>query len=121
MGYDLHMTRREHWSDEDDTDTDDILEAEWEAVAHANLEPSDNADVWVLPDGRLQGLFPQNGNVLIRKPADAAVVAALFPLAQALDAQIQGDDGEVYGPDGDPLPVAVTTQKTGWLARLFGR
>jgi hypothetical protein len=44
-------------------------------------------------------------------------------LAHQLDARVQGDDGEFYGPDGEPLADEGPTDppKRGLFGRLRGR
>ena len=117
MGYDCHITRKARWFDEDGPT---ISRSEWEAVvAGSTLRPHDDPDVWILPDGARQVLVYGEDDILIQKPETEAAIAALSPLAQALDARIQGDDAAEYDPNRDGVRDAAGHRS--WLSRLIGR
>ncbi len=105
MGYELHITRRDFHADEDG--------------------PAISADEWlalVEADDKLE-LMPENGPYFVRflgetshgygmgrldwangcistKNPDEQILAKMLHVAEALDAHVQGDDGEVYvAPD----------------------
>ncbi|MEV6978724.1 hypothetical protein [Kitasatospora sp. NPDC093806] len=107
MGYDVHITRRAHWWDEEGPD---IAAAEWAAVVAAD---SDLARV-PLPPGRLgdtewavevgparvgdalpEALWWRAGRIVAKHPSDA-LIATMCRVAKVLDARVQGDDGEYY-------------------------
>jgi len=113
MGYDLHVTRKEHWFDETGPTIDF---AEW--VAYIASDPE------VVPDWENPGpenarfaaahgdvpLWWDDGEVLTKNPAPD-VIAKLVRIARALGARVQGDEGELYGTDpNDPTkPSAPET------------
>ena len=80
MGYDVHITRRENWWDEEGQD---INTAEWEAVVTAD------------PDLGTAPLWWTTGRIVSKNPSDA-VIAKMRVVAKALHARVQGDDGEYY-------------------------
>lgn len=57
-----------------------------------------------------------HGNVVSKNP-DREFRGKMWRLAQALNAKVQGDDGEFYDCFGNPTPRAWTTQSY-WLALL---
>ena len=42
------------------------------------------------------------GNVVVKNP-DPEIRRKMYAIALWLAAKVQGDDGEIYGPDGHPL------------------
>ena len=106
MGYDLHITRKEYWSDEDGPT---ISLAEWLTfVANdPDIEPDlENAEsenfVIVSHPKRWPLWWDPTGEIFTKNP-DSAVVAKLVQIAQLLDARVLGDDEEIYGVDvSDP-------------------
>jgi hypothetical protein len=105
MGYDLHITRAENWSENAGAE---IGPEEWLALVHADPElaidpvqgpyfarwsgPSRYPDPWL-------DWFA--GNVNTKNP-DSALLRKMVALANRLGARVQGDDGENY--DGtEPL------------------
>ncbi|MFC5666332.1 hypothetical protein ACFP3U_25610 [Kitasatospora misakiensis] len=80
MGYDVHITRRENWWDEEGQD---ISAAEWDAVIAAD------PGLMVVP------LWWNAGRIVSKNPSDA-VIATMREVAKALGARVQGDDGEYY-------------------------
>jgi hypothetical protein len=101
MGYDLHITRRKDWADQDGPQ---ITEAEWRAFATSTadfelqLMDGEVYGVWknpaVVPE---QWLLLSDGNLYTKNP-DERFIAKMIDIASALGAKVQGDDGEVYGP-----------------------
>lgn len=133
MGYDLHITRRTDWPDDGSSITFD----DWMAVASADpeLRPDGYLDMGLPAGGTFrQPLFvwachphygeaggtPSlaliHGNVVSKNP-DREFRCKMWRLAQALNAKVQGDDGEFYDCFGNPTPRAWTTQSY-WLALL---
>ena len=119
MGYDLHITRRAHWSDRGD----DIGFEEWEALVAADpelkLEGFAEADspsgqririespgltAWRPGDGRriVTWFDLRRGEVSTKNP-DARIFAKMWSIAVQLRARIQGDEGEFYGADFHPV------------------
>ena len=80
MGYDVYITRRENWWDEEGQDTS---AAEWEAVIAA--DPA----LVVVP------LWRNAGRIVSENPSDA-VIATMREVAKVPGARLQGDDGECY-------------------------
>jgi hypothetical protein len=64
VGYDVHITRKENWFDENG--------------------PAISLDEWAAVD------------------PDPKILRKMFVIAQNLAAKVQGDEGEIYGSDGDP-------------------
>lgn len=86
MGYDLHITRREDWTDE--TGPEISLE-EWNEL----VERHSATDV-------VRGaLYWERGEVIAKNP-DVALVRQMVAMAERLGGRVQGDDGEIYDPDG---------------------
>lgn len=106
MGYDLHITRREFWSDDEGPA---ITLEEWSAYARGDAEieadPENPApENWRL--ARHAQKWPlwwdERGEVYTKSP-DAAAIGKMVWIARALSATVQGDDGEIYGEDpSDP-------------------
>ncbi len=119
MGYDVHITRRDFWADEGN----DISKAEWLAYAQKqpNLRITEEDEVWLSPaKGEDWPLWWFQGTIDTKNPPDA-VIAGMARIAQALNATLQGDDGEHYDTNAirsDPPPPS---RKPGFLSRLFGR
>ena len=100
MGYDVHVTRAENWADNAD---DEITAQEWLEIIkqdHELVPSPENGDYFVIWRGANK--YPEtwfcweNGNVSTKNP-DIATLNKLSQIAQKLNAQIQGDDGEIYG------------------------
>jgi hypothetical protein len=111
MGYDVHITRADTWTDSEEAP---IAGDEWKAFVDAaqDLEwaherPWANMEVdlvvWTaVPDGS-EWLALLYGNIESKNPGEP-FRARMYEIAAALSARVQGDDGELYGPDGQPLP-----------------
>jgi hypothetical protein len=99
MGYDLHITRRASWSDEDGLA---ITLAEWQQLVADDPELAFDSGTardtasWS-GDSTLDEpwLMWCDGEVRTKNP-DEALIRKMIALAAQLDAQVQGDDGEVY-------------------------
>lgn len=123
MGYDLHITRRKDWSGPGR----EIAAKEW--LAYVEKDPelsiakengpyfakwvgnSSFADAW---------LDWSEGNVYTKNP-DEALIEKMVSIARALDARVQGDDGEVYRSGYEPpeRPRAqVRNHLRNWLRSL---
>ncbi|MFJ3405312.1 hypothetical protein [Promicromonospora sp. NPDC090134] len=113
MGYDLHITR----SSAPDGGGPRIGADEWRALVETDAElrlhdgitaalPGGHVLTIPSPDLAAWSGHPQHaevpfrfhdGRVTVRNP-DEAVLAKMIDLAGALDARVQGDDGEFYPP-----------------------
>jgi hypothetical protein len=138
MGYDVHITRADHWPESDDTP---ISIAEWEALVkrdpELSLEPTLEAK---LPDGRVlrtdspgmarfKGVVHflyEEGRVTVTDP-DRETIRKMRAIAQALGARVLGDDGECYdesddgdGGDGGPIIARATprSEPKAWWRRI---
>lgn len=80
MGYDVHITRRENWWDEEGQA---INTEEWDAVVAARPGLA-TAPVWW-----------SAGRIVSKNPGDT-VIAEMREVARVLEARVQGDDGEHY-------------------------
>lgn len=120
MGYDLHITRRADWADEEgpaitqaewesyittdpDLRLDGYMEATTAAGATLRMEEAGIA-VWIAhPHLTEHGgwiTLDSRGNIVVKNP-DEAFRQKMWKIAQALDARLVGDEGETYGPDGE--------------------
>lgn len=98
MAYDIHITRREYWSDDG---APEISASDW--AAHVASDPQ------IAPDqlngehdfvflAHPQGAFPifwSRGEILI-SGADDAMLSKAIAIAAALNAKVLGDDDEQY-------------------------
>jgi hypothetical protein len=103
VSYDLHIIRSHDWTNASD---DPISFEEW--ISHARADPS-LADAGVLslrdvepseqtvfafgPDGT--SFHWWRGEIVVTLAAEGDI-ARLLPIARALNARVQGDDGEFY-------------------------
>jgi hypothetical protein len=114
MGYDLHITRAEDWTEAADQP---IRVDEWLAVAaaHPDLAPAEGMELGFLLDGEDGvGLYWQDDGRIVVRGADEGDVPRLVGLADALGARLIGDDDERYRADGssfEPRPMSTA----GWL------
>lgn len=99
MGYDFHITRKEHWADEEGPH---ISLNEWIAYAgnDAEVKPdSDNPGVenWIVTthDSACPVWWDETGEVVAKNPGQS-MVEKMIAIANALGARVLGDDGEVY-------------------------
>ena len=140
MGYDIHITRRAFWADEDGpvisleawmahcaTDASLVaMPVRNEAGGIVMDDPSPGSVAYQLPNGEWWPMWWDEGGVLTKNPP-VGTFAKLAEIAAAFQAQVQGDDGEQYDASGERI-VATTPQPSGensdnrsWLGRLFGR
>lgn len=106
MGYDLHITRKASWSDEDGAT---ISEQEWRRVIEEDQElkldtetrcvMSDGQYVFASWNGQAGALGYHDGQITSKNPPEP-LIRKMVAIAQRLNANVQGDDGEVYQPDG---------------------
>ena len=123
MGYDIHITRRKDWSDDDSGAP--ITEAEWLALAQRDptLKSVEHSRTFfeVTDSAGWFDLF--EGNLFTKNP-DSQTFRKAHSLAADLAAKVQGDDGEVYVPNGESFdpgetqPIATRSGRL-TLALLF--
>lgn len=117
MGYDLHITRKDCWAEEEDERR--ISAEEWKAYADADpelikdLESSDETDyVFIRQAGNWPLWFNSRlGNIYTKNP-DIDVIQKMVKIALVLKARVQGDDQEFYDFTGEPqreLSVAASS------------
>ena len=107
MGYDIHITRRKHWSAEGEPQ---INFDEWKTIVNSDpqLEPvggtgQEESTIMMCDESRRAAryFYYSDGQVFVKKPC-TAVLMKMLAIAQKLNAQVMGDDEEVYAPDGTP-------------------
>lgn len=106
MGYDLHITRKEFWSDDDGpaitldewlayVAQDPEIELDPQNPGPENYVITSHLDRWPL-------WWHRSGELNTKNP-DHRAIAKLVQIAQKLDARVLGDDDEIYGLDpSDP-------------------
>jgi hypothetical protein len=130
MGYDLHITRKDNWSDEAGPVID---EAEWRRIIDEDGELSLDMDSqsqvsdgqWVFAAWKgEQGVLWWRAGEIVSKNPDELLIAKMVQIAGRLGATVQGDDGEIYREDGSyvqprsslpPPRHGVTTRIASWL------
>lgn len=99
MGYDLHITRAEHWAENRDAYiTADELSSLVESDAELTPDPRNGMHcvVWSGPSEYDEPWFDwSDGNIYAKYP-DAPMLGKMLQIAARLGAQVQGDDGEIY-------------------------
>jgi hypothetical protein len=119
MGYDVHITRAEHWTEAEDEPISleqwkDYLASDPEMrpdkVAEAPLESggtlryeSEGLAVWTAWPGHGRGgnfawFDHRDGEIVVKNP-DEAILAKMCSIAEKPGARVQGDDGEEYPED----------------------
>lgn len=106
MGYDLHITRKECWADDEDAGF--ISLPEWKTYIENDPDiipdqenPHDENHVYIRADGNWPLWFnPRLGNIYTKNPPPD-VIEKIVKIAAALKARVQGDDQEFYDLDGN--------------------
>ncbi len=106
MGYDLHITRKDCWAEEEDKRS--ISMSEWKAYVNNDVEiildtenPDENNYLYIREDENWPLWFnPRLGNIYTKNPPDD-VIQKIVKIAAALKARVQGDDQEFYDLDGN--------------------
>jgi hypothetical protein len=135
MGYDLHITRKENWFDEDESN--EIKLTEWTEYIKADSEmrldnqataTTDNGDnvtyknnglaVWTSYskdglDDNSAWFDLRAGNVTVKNPDDE-IKNKMIDIADQLNAKVQGDDGEIYGTKILTKDTLETKDKRPW-------
>jgi hypothetical protein len=115
MSYNLHITRKKNYTDETGPD---ITADEWLAYVandpELRLDP-DNGPYFVqigkwseFPQAWLDWL---DGQIHAKNP-DPPIIVKMLQIATALDASVQGDDGEIYLEDPDKKGEFMVEQPT---------
>ena len=134
MGYDLHITRKDDWWDEDGPV---ITLDKWLAVVEADPDLRlDGFAEMILPDGATLRMddpsltvwtvpaepvwFRHVEDRIICKNPDDEIIAKMVQLAAQLGGNVQGEEGERYDgstpPEAGP-PDAATPKKRRWFGR----
>jgi hypothetical protein len=117
MGYDIHITRRENWYDEDISNQislqewKDYIESDAEMrldnFAEARLQSgeilrveSEGLTVWTTYSGddnnSNHAWFDfRDGNIVVKNP-DEEIMRKMLSIADKLNAKMQGEHGEIY-------------------------
>ncbi|MBD8528309.1 hypothetical protein [Pseudomarimonas arenosa] len=138
MGYDMHITRKPQWFDDDGPE---ISLDEWKAYlfGESQFASDGSAEVRSLsgavlrleseglaawcgysahePGGNMAWFLYTKGNLVVKNP-DEETRRKMYQVAVALGARVQGDEGEFYGADGEQLndapPAASSTATRPW-------
>lgn len=116
MGYDVHITRKENWFHEDNREIpliewkeyikydremrlDNYAETETSGDSIIRVE-SEGLAVWTSysgheRDGNMAWFDYRAGNITVKNPDDE-ILTKMVAISEALNAKVQGDDGEVY-------------------------
>ncbi len=108
MGYDLHITRKDCWADEEDKSS--ISRDEWKAYVETDPE------ITLDPDNPFEDYFlyiraeenwplwfnPRLGNIYTKNPP-TDVIEKIVTIAATLKARVQGDDQEFYDLNGNMI------------------
>jgi len=122
MGYEIHVTRKENWFDEDGPA---ISIEEWSKLVASDSEmrmdgfaeattpdgstlrvENDGLAVWMAysghdESGNMAWFRFGGGNIIVKNP-DMEILKKTWQIAQQLSAKVQGDDCELYDKNGDP-------------------
>jgi hypothetical protein len=122
LGYEVHITRAESWLDRESRP---IELAEWVAYAEAALDLSRHGPnsageeaFRLRVDGTETWLAWRAGEIYSKNPP-RPVRARMHRVARALDARVQGDEGELYDEGGEPIASADTQQPSVTLRSAF--
>jgi hypothetical protein len=99
MGYDLHITRKACWVDDDGPT---ITLDEWKALVMSDPEMS--------LDGFHVGVA---GDIVVKNP-DKEIRVKMYQIAQKLGAKVQGDERELYDIKGNVVRSSVPRTKNRW-------
>jgi hypothetical protein len=104
MGYDIHITRKEFWADEEGPDitldewqeylkTDPTIEPDPVNPGEENYILTSHPEKWPI-------WWNSSGEIYTKNP-DPEVITKFVEIARVMQASVQGDDGEEYGLDPD--------------------
>ena len=115
MGYEIHITRKNEWSDEDGPE---ISLEDWKAYIASDPEmrldgyaeaTMENGDVFRTEHDGIAVWTAYSG--IVAKNPDREILAKMFEIAQALGARVVGDEGEEYGTDGEMAEAAEAVEE----------
>ncbi len=104
MGYEIYITRREHWSD---VEGPSITEEEWGKILAEDPDfhtsPKDPLVAYITYPPGDTDCFGLNGDgqVSIKKPSRASLIK-MAHIAKLLNARVMGDEDEIYDEKGMP-------------------
>lgn len=115
MGYDLHVTKAEHWTEAEQSPIEmsawlSLVASDPELAVspHASYDREveekverANAVLWRGHPEEEVPLWFEAGEITAKNPDDATIVK-LLEIAHGLQARVIGDDGEVYRRSGSP-------------------
>jgi hypothetical protein len=117
LGYDVYITRKINWFDQNGPE---ISLADWTALVNSDPElrldgiaqtqtaagdmlkyENPGLAMWTSSaDSNLTTWFDfRRGRIVVKNPGEQAL-RKMWMVAQVLSAKVQGDEGEVYGPEG---------------------
>lgn len=105
MGYDVHITRREHWADDEGPA---ISMEEWRRYVEsdADVQPDpQNGDedfLFVNHPDEPAPLWWSRGGVYTKNP-DQPTILKMIEIAVRIRALVQGDDGDFYDSVGKSI------------------
>lgn len=107
MGYDLHITRKASWSDDEDKNV--ISLKEWKEYVSKNsniYEDPENDEYSFLHVDKNEDwplwYWKECGNIHTKNPEKETVIA-MVKIAKDLNARVVGDDDEEYDDSGNPI------------------
>lgn len=121
MGYELHITRAEHWTDSLEAPID---RSTWQALALGRLSPAGEVSfkgrpdepVFLLGGPESPSLYWYDGRVEVTGATSQEELRRVVDLARMLDARVVGDDGELY-PTTDHAAPGLLSSIRRWLRR----
>ncbi|MGH9824959.1 MAG: glycosyltransferase family A protein [Blastocatellia bacterium] len=122
MGYELNITRAEHWSRNTGRE---ISREEWIAIIDSDSELQRDGILWSRHLGAVWTSHPKGeplfhywrGNVVVNNP-DRLTVDKMIRIARRLKAEVQGKNGEIYAKEGSD-PITRTRQRLRKLVSRF--
>jgi hypothetical protein len=132
MGYDLYITRAEHWTD---SEASPITVAEWCTLVKQDDDltiTGMQGEYFAVWNGESEFEEPwldwHAGRIFTKNP-DEPLIEKMIAIAERLNARVQGDDGEIYLPGGQIAPATAQSgddlntalkSKLPWLKRFLG-
>lgn len=117
MGYDIHITRKTHWFDDEGPT---ISMEEWKAYIASDPElrldgyaettvgngavlrvKNEGMAVWTAYSKENTAWIWLDSSGIVAKNPDNEILRKMFQIAQVLDARVVGDDDEEYDADGE--------------------
>lgn len=121
MGYNLHITRQEHWAENENESLQIRLE-EWLEYVHNDKEltlnkeaysytQKDSDEIFYPPgfaewkgNNNLEGVwFDYSDGEIETKNPEQETIKKMKQIAKELNAKLMGDDGEIYDLDSDKI------------------